>query len=268
MKKILATAFCLITICAISVMVTRKAASASASGYNINNYLAMHVPAIEGNWTPADEWTDAEQKQLDGSLTAYFRLKWTPANSTAGLPVYNYLLIDFLNDTTDDAADEFGICIDAHHNGGTSPQTDDYMIKVIGHSFSGFHVYQGNGTGWNEITSYHWPDDVVVVNDINPSPNLNTPHWIAEFRFNASWMGLLNNFNIRVAAYDASSVAGNNVWPNSVSADPSGWGTTTTNFTQIPEFPVPALVLVLFAVLTPIIYRFKKAFAVPQRLGS
>ncbi len=263
MKKLILVAFLVIALCSFSMIITIRNVDAAKPGYNINNYLRITTPVIDGNWTTADEWTDAEEKKLDGSLTVYFRIKWGTVDST----VYNYILVDFVNDTTDDSEDGFSICIDGHHDDGTSPQTDDYRIDLIGHSISGLRVYQGNGTGWEEITTYNWGSDLVIVNNINPSPTSSTPHWIAEIKINSTWAHLLNNFCLRVAAYDASSAAGNQAWPGASTVYvPNDWGATTTMFTQIPEFPSIMLVLIMLIALTPTIYYFKKRFSTKKTI--
>ena len=263
MKKLISVTFLVIALCSFSMIMTIRNVEAAKPGYNINNYRLISTPVIDGNWTTADEWTDAEEKELDGSLTVYFRIKWGSVDST----VYQYILVDFINDTTDNATDAFSICIDGHHDDGSSPQTDDYRIDLVGHSFSGLHVYQGNGTGWEEISTYHWGTDLVIVNDISRSPASSTPHWIAEFKINSTWTDLLNNFCIRVAAYDASG-GGNQVWPDSTSSVPNDWGATTTKFTQIPEFPSIILVLLMLIALTPTIYYFKKRFSAIKNIAQ
>ncbi|MDH5788232.1 MAG: hypothetical protein OEZ40_08080, partial [Candidatus Bathyarchaeota archaeon] len=94
-------------------------------------------------------------------------------------------------------------------------------------------------------------------NNINPSPASSTPHWIAEFKINSTWLSLLNNYWLRVAAYDANSGAGNQVWPSSDAFTPDDWGLTTTKFTQIPEFNV-VFILTFLTALVPIIYYVKR----------
>lgn len=253
MKRSALVILCVVALLAVGLLVKAGDVAAYKPGYEINNYIAITVPTIEGEWTTPDEWTDAEERELDGSLTVYFRLKYAWSDST----VYQYILIDFVNDTTNDAEDEFSVYFDAHHDGGTSPQPDDFKIVLVGHSFSGLHVYQGDGAGWTETTDFDWPSDLVIVNGINPSPASSTPHWIAEFRVNSTWLDLLNNYWLRVAAYDASG-GGNQVWPDSYGGTPDDWGLTITKFTQIPEFPSLAPLLIMLVALSAIMYYLKK----------
>ncbi|MDH5482044.1 MAG: hypothetical protein OEY22_04080 [Candidatus Bathyarchaeota archaeon] len=110
-KKYVLTAFVL-GICFFGLLMKTNQIFAYKSGYEIDSYIAIEVPVIDGNWTTADEWTDAEEAELDGSLTVYFRLKYAQEDST----FYQYILIDFLNDTTNNATDGFSICIDSHHD--------------------------------------------------------------------------------------------------------------------------------------------------------
>ena len=247
---------CVIAFCSFAVLATSLKVRAAKPGYSINNYLAITVPTMDGNWTSANEWTDAEERELDGTLTVYFRLKYAWSGST----VYQYILVDFLNDTTDDAGDVWSLCFDAHHDNASSPQTDDYKIDLEGHSFSGLYVYKGTGSGWVATTSYNWGSDLLIMNNINPSPHLSTPHWIVEFKINSTWLSLLNNYDLRVATYDASSAPGAQTWPYSTSNVPNDWGLTITKFVPIPEFP-SAIILPLFmlaTLLAVIAYRRKR----------
>lgn len=149
------------------------------------------------------------------------------------------------------------ICIDAHHDGGTTPQLDDYQISLIGHSISGLQVRKGAGLEWNETTDFNWGTDLVIVNNISPSPHLSTPHWVCEFQINATWCDLLNDYAIRVSAYDASG-GGNQVWPNSTSGIPDDWGQTITIFGEIPEFSPLAIPLVLMTTTLSIALAYKR----------
>jgi hypothetical protein len=258
MGKLTLAVFLLIALTLLSPALLKATVSAAKPGYTINNYIATTVPTIDGNWTTPDEWTDAEERELDGSLTVYFSLKYKLVSGTS----YNYVLIDFLNDTTDDSSDGWMICIDAHHDGGSTPQTDDYRISLTGHSFSGLHVYKGDGSSWVETTDFNWGTDLAIVNGINPSPHLSTPHWICEFKINATWCDLLNDYTIRVAASDASG-GGNQVWPDSTSSVPDDWGQTVTKFEVIPEFSsllIP-LVLMTAALIAVLAYKRKQ---IPQ----
>jgi hypothetical protein len=241
MRKLAFMIVLLIALASVSPAVLKATVSAAKPGYTINNYIAINVPTIDGNWT-TNEWEDAEERELDGSLTVYFRLKYKLVSGTS----YNYVLIDFLNDTTDDSSDGWSVYIDAHHDGGSTPQSDDYRISLTGHTFPGLHVYKGNGTGWVETTDFNWGPDLAIVNGINPSPHLSTPHWICEFKINATWCNLLNDYTIRVAAYDASG-GGNQVWPDSYGNVPDDWGQTITQFTTIPEFSSLLIPLMLMA---------------------
>lgn len=252
-KKSFLTLLILVTLSLGFIMKTNNV-SAYKPGYNIDSYVAMTEPVLDGNWTTADEWIDAEERELDGSMVVYFRLKYAWENST----VFQYIIIDSPNDTTDDSNDRVSLCFDSQHDGGTAPKPDDYMISVQGHSIADLHVYQGDGVGWSEIFDYDLGTDLVIVSSLNSSPASSTPHWVTEFKINSTWLGLLNGYWLRVAAYDDSGGAGNQVWPESYSGIPDDWGLTTTKFTNIPEYPHVILILKLLIVLGSITFLVKR----------
>ncbi|MEM2130864.1 MAG: hypothetical protein QXZ70_09730 [Candidatus Bathyarchaeia archaeon] len=250
-KPILILVLAVLVIYSTVLLVTVKGAY---PGYTINNYRAITVPTMDGNWSPVDEWADAEEKELDGSLTVYFRIKWKLESGKS----FNYVLIDFVNDTTYDAGDKWSICIDAQHDGGSSPQPDDYEIILTGHSISGIEVFRGNGSGWTKITDYDLGADFAIVNSLSSSPHLSTQHWVCEIMLNATYFDLLNNFCVRITAYDASSVASNQCWPGpSYDFVPDDWGETITVFENIPEFPPAIALMTLMAISLQLVYLFR-----------
>lgn len=239
MKRVVLVAFCIILLCSLGlVMKTGTVSAPYQPGYEVTDYIAITTPTMDGNWTTTDEWNDTDVRQLNGTLDAIFRLKYTMATDYSWID--QYYLIEFFDDNTTDAGDYWQICYASATTfqgdpiGGTTPQTDCLMINFTGHS--GLALYKGDGTGWVAFTNYTEPDDIEIVDSISASPSNSTPHWIAEIKIEHVHFGIQPNFWIYVAAYDESnSDAGVQSWPPGSSDVPDDWGFMDAPGTQIPE---------------------------------
>lgn len=228
MKKI-AAAFCIVMLLSLGLLVNAGIVSAYQEGYEVNGWVGRTTPAMDGQWTTDTEWEDTEETQMDGDLNVIFRMK---SNST-GWPnwVNQYYLIEFFDDTTEDAEDYLQICYEAPVEmfgtpiGGTTPQTDCLRIDFVGHSQSGLTVYKGDGSAWVESTDYAWPDHIEIVNSISASPSDSNPHLIIEIKVEHQHFEIGTPQWIRLAVYDESnSDAGVQAWPESSVNSPDEWG--------------------------------------------
>lgn len=239
MKRPILAVLCLLILCSLGIMTKTSIVEAYKAGYEVNDYVAIKTPTMDGKWTADDEWTDAEEKQLDGSLNVIFRLKYV-----TGYPdwVNQYYLIEFFDDATNDTGDYWQICYATattffgNPAGGKTPQKDCFRIDFVGHTKAGLAVYQGDGNSWTLYTDYTWPTHIEVVNTISPSPLNSTPHWIAEIKIEHIHFGIQPYMWIRVAAYDASKAAlGVQSWPSGSQDAPDDWGLLNALQTTIPE---------------------------------
>ena len=216
--------------------------SAYQAGYQINNYMVITVPTMDGQWTTDDEWTDVDMAhQMDGDLDVTFRLKF---DGNYPSWVNEYYLIEFFDDTTEDAEDYLQICYAAPSGsvtqtdpmGGTTPQTDCLRIDWVGHDQSGLTVYRGDGSGWVEFTDYTWPDHIEIVDSISPSPSDSNPHLIIEIKLEHIYLDIGTYQWIRLAVYDESnSGAGVQAWPDSSVNAPDEWGWSDAVRESVPE---------------------------------
>ena len=239
MKRAVLLAFCIIALCSLGFVMKTGIVRAYQAGYEVTDYMAITTPTMDGNWTTTDEWTDTDVRQLDGSLNATFRLKYV-----SGYPdwVNQYYLIEFFDDTTDDAGDYWQICYASAETlygtptGGTTPQTDCFRWDFVGHDVAGFEFYKGDGTAWVTSTDYTWETDIYIVDSFGTSPLSDTPHWIVEIRLEHIHFNIQPEFWIYVAAYDESnSDAGVQSWPSGSSDVPDDWGLMNSVQEQIPE---------------------------------
>jgi len=149
------------------------------------------------------------------------------------ITVTQTILIEILNDNTNDAEDYWQICFDGNADGGTAPQIDDLRIDIVGHSTVTW--YKGTGTGWTAIatpsaTQFQWKDS------ISASPVSSTPHWILELMIEKTSVGVVAQFWARIAVYDASnSEAGVQAWPPTSRDVPADWGDFLYDSNAIPS---------------------------------
>ena len=224
------------------------------AGYKVENYEGYET-TIDGTWTSPSEWADAEERPLDGELDATFRLKYL-SQPQGNEIVYHYFLIEFFDDSTNDAEDYLQICLaaadqpDGVPTGGTTPQTDSTRFDYVGHDDAGFTFYRGDGSAWVETSGYKWGIDVQIADSFGPSPLSSTPHLIVEVKISPEEFDINPEFWVRVAAYDESNAgAGVQAWPAGSVDVPDDWGLVDLLDETIPEF-ASWIILPLFVTAT------------------
>ena len=243
MKRTVLAAFCILAFCSFGLAMKAGPVRAYQEGWEVNDYMAQRTPVIDGTWTTLDEWTDAEEKPLVGEvsdLNVIFRLKY---DTNYPEWVNQYYLIEFFNDTTNDAGDYWQICYDSAAVfgeppiGGTTPNTNCDRFDFQGHDpSSGTHYFKGTGTTWAEFTNFTMPTDIEWANTISASPLDSNPHWIAEIKIEHIHFNIQPEFWIRIAAYDVNNAdAGYQAWPDSDAATPDDWGLMIAVDDVIPE---------------------------------
>jgi hypothetical protein len=262
MKRAVLAVFYIIALSSLGLAMKTGTARAYKDGYDVTDYVAQITPTMDGTWTTPDEWTDAAEKQLDGSLNATFRLKY---DSSYPDWVNQYYLIEFFDDTTNDAGDYWQICYASAAElmgtpiGGTTPQTDCDRFDFVGHNATGLTIYIGTGTAWVETTDYTTPTDIEIVDTISASPLDSNPHWIAEIKIEHIHFTIQPEFWIRIAAYDeSSSGAGVQAWPAGSADVPDDWGLMNASQDPIPEGLSIGVVVLLTSVAVLIASRVRK----------
>jgi hypothetical protein len=220
-------------------------AKAGNPAYSITEYPSINTATVDGRWTTPDEWTDTPVVLMSGNATGRFGYNIQDFTNL-GLE----WIIEIFTDNTNDTGDYWQICLDDSNGGGSAPQTGDYMIEIVGHTT--LRVYQGNGTGWSQVTPQ--PGEITWSNTIGTSPWNNTPHWILEVVDSSKVAGTVQVPNppptgMRVAAYDANTRTLAAWAPNSSANVPDTWGVISTYSTEpIPEGFSLGFVVVLSSV--------------------
>jgi len=221
-------------------LLTAVTVNAAKAGYEVSDYVALTDYVVDRTWTTDDEWTDADTGYLDGDLNAIFRMKYVTDYPSF---VNQYYLIEFIDDTTDDAEDYVQLCCAAPETvgeddpiGGTTPSTDCKRWDYVGHDVSGFTYYVGDGTAWVSSEAYDWGVDIIIAASFDTSPLSDTPHLIVEIMIEHITYSIGTPQWIRVAVYDASNDAsGVQSWPESSVDVPDDWGLSTAVQGSIPE---------------------------------
>lgn len=242
MKKTYSKAFCILALSSLLLLATAGIANAYLSAYSYGEYSGVTI-TFDGKWTASSEWSAFPW--MDLSASARFS---GCVDMTAG--TYQYNIIDFMTDTTNDAGDYWQICMHDAGEAPNAPSSDSYKIEYRGHTT--LVVFQGNGTGWTQLATP--PAGFAIQNAFGASPLSSTPHWTCEIQINkeASPIDTIPPIGIRVAAYDASNaVAGVQAWPPlTVSSpdNPSQWGSISGYVGEIPEGLGIGVVVLLTAV--------------------
>lgn len=237
MKKALIAIFALCTL-----LLTTYAGMVSAynPAYPTTIYSGVFASTIDGYWTTSNEWSDAAAPSgLPANLV--FRNKYSVVFS-GGLKVYEWYLVEFFGDNTNDAGDYVQICFDSNATGSTAPKTTDLRIDYVGHGT--LNTYIGTGTGWTPAVL----NDTTVAQSLNVSRLNSNAHWITEFRIEKIANGLQLNNAIRIAVYDASNPSAGVISfpPTSEQDVPNSYSLNTAAFTAF----LPAVRATAFSSVT------------------
>ncbi len=249
MKRVLLAAFCILALCSLLLVNVATVNAADASGYvRIDTPTNTTYPnTVDGLWNPDEEWYDA---QFTGDNSSVFACGSTWDYSTV---VYTRWIIDFFNDTTDDAGDYWEMCLDWNNAGGASPAATHFRIHIEGHTT--LTVYQGNGAGgWDVITPA--AGEITWSDSITTTPWATTPHWILEMDILKNGAtGLADEYwGVRVAVYhESNATQGEVAWPPGSARDvPNEWGkqsyTSDAYWEVVPEAFTIAVVVLLSSV--------------------
>ena len=261
-KRAILLAVCMLSLCMLISLTAVTPARAQASGGTHTNceVTSNPVPTIDGQWTTSTEWVEGSRQTLGTGQNAAFYDLWNMVMGSSTYSVYYNLIAETL-DNTNDPGDYWQICFNTQNDPASTPQSDDFLVNITGHTTCTW--YQGTGSGWTAISAppsstFSW------VEGLHTSPVYTNQHYILEIAvtktdsFGGQTSILGQYFNIRVAVYDAH--AGGNglqVWPASSSRDsPSSWGyisySSSANSSPDP-LPIPeslsvAVIMVLSVV--------------------
>jgi hypothetical protein len=229
MKRKLFVAFAL---CSLLLLIYLETVTAYNPAYPTTIYSGNSPSTIDGYWTTNTEWIDAAAPSgLPSNFV--FRNKYTFVFS-GGLKVYEWWLVEFFSDNTNDPGDYVQICYDNNATGSAAPKVGDIRVDYVGHN-STVRTYVGTGTGWTPAAV----NDTTVAQTLNVSRLNGNAHWITEFRIEKVANGLQITNAIRVAVYDASNPsAGVIAYPPTSQQDaPNSYSLNSANFSPLIALP-------------------------------
>lgn len=243
-------AFLLLALCGL-MLFNLGTGEAGNPNYSITEYPSINTATVDGNWTTSEEWTDTPWTEMYddvGNVVAKFGYNIQDFTNL-GLE----WIIEFFIDNTNDTDDYWQICFDNNNTGGAAPDSGDFKIEIVGHTT--LKAYQGNGTGWTEVTPES--GELTWANSISASPLNDTAHWILEIVELSKTTGVIQIPNppptgMRIAAYDASTGKLAEWAPNGSADNPDTWG-LVSNFSMepIPEgLNIGAIVLASLVAVT------------------
>jgi len=194
--------------------------------------LATQSVTIDGRWTDPLEWRDAAETKMhaaEGNGVGYFRVKQDAT--------WLYILAESLVDTaveyngTNDSGDRMCLFLDTLHNGGTSPQFDDYRLIADwrNSTHTAISASRGNGTNWVNTSPVLNLQGKIGI-DTGNSPHDPHPHVVGEFKLPISFTG--RDFGVFMRLVDSLLDTGNGLtmwlyWPGPVqveqASNPSTW---------------------------------------------
>jgi len=210
---------------------------------------------IDGRWTNEHEWVDAFELSIgfaQGSGEAYFKAKHD--NN------YLYALIDFVSDVESQEADVGAVAIDSKNNGGSTPQTDDFVLLGRWNSPTEFAnvIAWGTGTAWGEFMGLTGGFKVACSKNAANDAYSSSSHLIYEFQIPMSELNP-TGIGIYVAAFDREVNKG--AWPWAPMENPSQYGYMKFTSQVIPEFSTTtSMVLLLLLGVTSLVLQCPKAF--------
>lgn len=256
MKRVLTIAFSTLMLCSLLLAAT-GIANAGNPDYDVIEHGSVTVATVDGTWTDADEWTDTPS-DLFMTGTADGRFGYNIQDFTnLGLE----WIVEIFTDDTDDAGDYWEICTDNGESGGTAPDSGDFKVVIMGHTT--LTLYQGDGSGWTEVTPE--AGEITWENTIAASPWNSTPHWILEIVDSSKTAGTWQiatqpPTGMRIAAYDANNQTLAAWAPGDYADVPDEWG-RIADYSQepVPEgFSIAIVVLLSSVAVVASVYFMRK----------
>jgi hypothetical protein len=177
---------------------------------------------IDGRWTDANEWSDADDVVLSqANRLCHFRIKHDASSV--------YMLWDFVSDHKIDsgsgeAGDRVYAAFDVNHDGLVKADVGpDFFVYLYWWTNQQFRVLQGNGMWGHTITHL----GISAASSLTASPLSTDPHLVYEMAIDEASYGIgANTVGVRVAAFDAGNPStdwGPNFPSNSVDDQAATW---------------------------------------------
>lgn len=214
----------------------------------------MNHVIFDGKWSFFTEWKPSSLNTLSYGDGTTIQLR------TAHQDNFIYVFADVVTDTHFvKGSDTAMICFDENDNKTVLPDADDYCFMTTLGGNKSFAYQGGSPLEFNgNFKKIPNPDGFIGVGGISDKNDRYSlvPHSGYEFRIPTSTVGRSSSYGFYFAMYDAHA-SKFYTYPQDVNIDtpfqipsPSLWGDLISPDQSLPEFPLPAIVLVFaFAVV-------------------
>ena len=260
MKRVVTIAFSILMLCCL-LLGAVVMVKATEPGYDIIEAYSAGGVTIDGqnsgDWDPGLCWFENVTSE------AMFAYKMSSIS-----PSYYMAWIIDSPDNTDDAGDIWQISIDGDSSGGTAPTADCNKMEIVGHTT--LTVYEGNGTGWVEMTGadVQWAE---AQNTTNIWGETVDEHYVLEIKADKGTLGAWGTnqppHGLRVAMYDETNATWT-AWPPTAEDVPEEWGIISTVQATVPEGFSFAVLTVLSTVAVVVVFYIVRKRPKAERYSS
>jgi len=202
----------------------------------------MDKVEFDGRWTFPTEWKPSSFNDIIDQRHVVIR--------TAHQDNYIYVMLDAIIDTTiDNNKDNAMVCFDTKSDQSIKPDSNDYCFKIRLGSDKAFTI-QGSDSGEFKPAGNH--KDLIAVGGTSDENDRYTPvpHPTYEFRIPIELLERTNTYGIYIQVFDYSN-ATTYSWPSGIIIEnpeipsPAKWGIIYSPDKTLPEYELPALVLIV-----------------------
>jgi len=204
----------------------------------------MDKVIFDGKWTFPKEWKSSSYDGISNNLTSQVL-------RTAHQDEFIYLMLDAVEDTTiDNGKDGVVICFDAKNDQNVKPDNNDYCFMIKLGSDKPVTLQGSDESGEFKAVENH--ADLIAIGGTSDENDRysKVPHGTYEFRIPINLLGRTDVYGFYVAVFDFTN-SQTLTWPVELYTEyskipsPAKWGIIYSPDKSLPEYELPALVLIL-----------------------
>lgn len=221
----------------------------------------MQYAVFDGKWSFTEEWKQSSLNSFtydDGTQIAL---------RSAHEGNFVYIMIDDITGTNYQKGSDFAlVCFDTNKARPGIPNSNDYCFDSTLGRAQGIVLQGGSPLGLDgNFRRIAMPDGSIAIGGVSDSNDRysNVPHSSYEFRIPLGTIGRLDHYGFYMTVFDSANGKFYS-YPNGTNPTgildippPTSWGDLVSPDESLPEFPWPALVLVMVV-----------SFVVAMKLGN